>query len=293
MRKMAFAWLAALLVLSGCGKKTEEPQFVNTAMHQEFLEDGVVTGTYDYYSPVDDRGLITGVEEYTDGVLQFRSSFEYDEFGNITRVTEERDGITETAEYKNTLDKKGRVLRQEIWIDDIMTSFEEHTYDRKGNETSHHASHWNEVEEEFDWRTYTMTYDWKGNLAKKELHWDFNDEYIIWEYEDGQCIRQTSYQEETDLVTEYWEYAYDEKDRCIRESRHGKDGEPELYNEYIYNDDAGTKTRTCYYADGTVDDHSDIFTYDEYGNEIMRERIQDGEVYWRIQNTYELLEAAP
>ncbi len=292
MLKLFCAFLS-LLLFSGCSVKEEEPQFVCTATHQEFLDNGVVTGTNDYYASLNEQGLVAGVEDYTDGVLTFRSTYEYDAFGNVTRVTEERDGITEIAEYKNTLDKKGRILRQEIWKEDVLTSVREITYDRNGNETSHHAMHWHDDGQLDGSRSYTMRYDWKGNLTRQELHWDFNDEYIIWEYKDGLCIRQTSYQEETDQVTEYWEYTYDEEDRCTREARYTGDGSLELYNEYVYDEEARTKTRTCHRADGTVDKHSDLFTYDEHGNEILQERIREGEVYWRIQHTFELPEVTP
>lgn len=317
MRKMAFVLL--LLVLTGCAPKKEEPQFVNTATHQEFLENGIITGTNDYYAPVDDRGLVIGVEEYSNGVLTFRSSFAYDSFGNVIQVTEEKDGTSKTSEYKNTLDEKGRILRQEIWSEGTMLSFEEHSYDRKGNETHHHSSLWNQIEQETDWRTHTMEYDRKGNLIRKELHWNFNDEYIVWEYENGQCIRQTSFQEETglvtekqentydkngnqtgttyhnpvtDKVTERWEYAYDEQGRCIRETRYGKTGEPEMYREYAYDDEARTMTSTPYNTKGMLHESHDVYHYDEYGNEILRERYEDGEVYWRISFTWERLETA-
>lgn len=317
MRKMAFILL--LLVLTGCAPKKEEPQFVNTATHQEFLENGIIAGTSDYYAPVDDRGLVTGVEEYTNGVLTFRSSFSYDPFGNIIRVTEERDGTTKTSEYKNTLDEKGRILRQEVWTEGTMVSFEEHSYDHKGKETRHHSSLWNEIEQSTDWRTYTMEYDRKGNLVRKELHWNFNDEYILWEYENGQCIRQTSFQEETglvtekqentydkngnqtgtthhnpvtDKVTERWEYTYDEQGRCILETRYGKTGEPESYREYVYDDEKRTMTSTPYHTKGMLHQSQDVYHYDEYGNEILRERYEDGEVYWRISFTWEPLETA-
>lgn len=292
MRKF-ICMLAALLLLTGCGAMKKTPRFVCTATHQEFLENGVVTSTSDYCTLVDDRGLVTGVESYTDGVLQFRSTFEYDEFGNTIRVTEEQDGTTRIADYKNTLDKEGRILRQEIWVGNAMTSFEEYTYDRRGNEIRNHQNYWYEGQEEADWRTYTKTYNWRGDLTWKELHWNFNDEYTVWEYEDGLCIRQTNYETESNTAAECWEYSYDEKGRCIRESRYGKPGELELYHEYIYDDTDRTMTRTCYRADGTVDNLIDVFTYDEHGNEILQERILDGEVYWRIRHTYEQIEVVP
>ena len=320
MKKAFLLLLSLLLTLSGWGLKAEEPEYICTAMHQEFLENGVVTSTYDYCSPVDDQGLVTGVEEYKDGVLTLRSTFTYDEYGNTLQVVEEKDGIRKVADYKNTLDRQGRILRQEVWVDGTMTSFEEHSYDKKGNETRFHSSLWNSVTEQTDWRTYTMRYDWRGNLIQKELHWNFNEEYTIWEYEDGHRIRQTSYLEETgqvteklentfdeqgnqtrkvyrnpvtDKETEFWEYTYDEQGRCIRESRYSKTGTLEHYRETVYDDEARTKTSTYFNADGTQDTASSpvMITYDAHGNEISKEYYHDGEVYWRITYVWELPEA--
>ena len=40
-----------------------------------------------------------------------------------------------------------------------------------------------------------------------------------------------------------------------------------------------------------MDTDYDIQTFDEYGNEILREMYRDGEVYWRIRYDYKLIEA--
>ena len=108
--------------------------------------------------------------------------------------------------------------------------------------------------------------------------------------EKGQVIKAETYDGEQLMSTT--EYTYDEKDRCIREARYAGDGTLELYHEYVYDEKTRTKTRTCYYADGTADNHSDVYTYDEYGNEVLLEKLRDGEVYWRIQYNYVLLETA-
>ena len=64
------------------------------------------------------------------------------------------------------------------------------------------------------------------------------------------------------------------------------------YTEYTWDDTGRVQTEMSYYADGTPRNHFDVFTYDEYGNQIMQERYQDGEVYWRISYVYEQLKAA-
>ena len=292
MRKLLISLLAVLILCSGCAAGEETaPQFIRTYSHQDHLTNGVVTGTNDFYYQFNSQGLVTCLETYRDDTLFSRSTWEYDEFGNIIHHTEEQDGTIKEYDYKIELDEAGRMLRQEIWLGDVRTRLREITYNRQGEEATHHVTAWHEDGQLDGSGDYTMTYNWKGELTR-EVHLREPGDSCVWEYQDGLCVRQTSYEAETHAITDYWEYTYDNKDRCIRESHHAGDGTLELYHEYVYDDAARTKVRTCYRADGTVDTYSDTYTYDEHGNEIMLERFQDGEVYWRIQNTYELLETA-
>lgn len=292
MRKLFFILLAVLMLCSGCAAGEEAaPQFIRTYCHQEHLTDGVLTGTNDFFYQFNSQGLVTCLETYRDDTLFSRSAWEYDEYGNITRHTEEQDGIAKVYDYKNDLDEAGRILRQEVWLGDVRTRLREITYNRQGEEATHHVTAWHENGELDGSSDYIMTYNWKGQLTK-QVHLRDSGDQNVQEYKNGLCIRSTSYAAETGAVTDYWEYDYDQKDRCIREARYDGNGALELYHEHVYDDAEGTKTSTCYYADGTVDSYSRIYTYDEHGNEIMQELCRDGEVYWRIQNTYELLETA-
>ena len=51
-------------------------------------------------------------------------------------------------------------------------------------------------------------------------------------------------------------------------------------------------TSTPYHTKGMLHQSQDVYHYDEYGNEILRERYEDGDVYWRISFTWEPLETA-
>ena len=292
MRKMLFLLLAALM-LSGCGANDEKPQFIHTSVCHEFLKDGTVTGTDDYFYTRNDQGLVICEERYQDGILFSRTEWEYDAHGNVIRVTEKQDSNVTTTEYRNTLDEKGQILRQETWKDGTRILLREITYDHRGNEVSHRITEWYDPREEAAEDHYTMTYNKKGELIRQELHRLFSGERCVSEYKNGLCIRQTSYASESNAVTDQWEYSYDKQGRRTREARYGETGDLKLYHEYVYDDTAHTMTRTCYYGDGTVDNYSDVSTYDEYGNEILLEKLRDGEVYWRIRYTYEPLETAP
>ena len=293
MRKMLFTLLAVLILCSGCAAGEDAaPQFIRTYSHQDHLTNGVVTGTNDFYYQFNSQGLVTCLETYRDDTLFSRSTWEYDEFGNIIHHTEEQDGTIKEYDYKIELDEAGRMLRQEIWLGDVRTRLREITYNRQGEETTHHVTAWHEDGQLDGSGDYTMTYNWKGQLTR-QVHLLASGAEYVWEYQDGLCVRETSYEAESHAITYYWEYTYDEKDRCIRQARYAGDGTLELYHEYVYDDTARTKTRTCYLADGPVDNYFDVFTYDEHGNQIMQERYEDGEVYWRIQDTYELLETDP
>ena len=284
--------LALSVVLCGCSAQEEDlPAFVNTAIKQEFLDDGVVTGTANDIFTYNEDGLAVYSERYQDGVLVSKTIREYDDFGNPIKITTEENDTTQVIEYKNTLDKDGRILKQEQYQNGKLISLDEFTYDKNGNELTHEYHFYSEIEGMSDWRKYTKTYNFKGDLTRQTLHWDFNDEYIIWDYEDELCVRQASYETETDKLVEYWIYTYDENGKQIRKSRYDDADNLEFYNEYTWDDTGLVQTEMSYNADGTPRNHFDVFTYDEHGNQIMQERYQDGAVYWRISNVYEKLNA--
>lgn len=293
MKKLSICVLAAVLLLTlvGCFPKEEAvPSFIRTENKQEFLEDGVITlvanETYDY----NEAGLVIYSERYQDSILLSTTTWEYDEFGNPSRITTEGTDKVEISEYKYTLDKDGRILRQETYQNGTLTTVDTFTYDEKGNELTHEYNWYSESEEMPDWRKYTKTYDKKGALTGETLHWNFNNEYTVWDYEDKLCVRQARYETETDKLTEYWTYTYDEKGNQIRKSQYDGDDTLLYYNEYTWDDTGLIQTERIYNADGTPRNHFDVFTYDEYGNQIMQERYRDGEVYWRIIDVYTQLE---
>jgi len=291
MRKTVGILLAViLLALCGCHAKTEAPQFVNTACRQTFLKKGEVTGTDDFLYTRNDQGLVTDGERWSDGILTEQTHWEYDVWGNPVRITTVGTEVQQISKYNNTLDEEGRILRQEEWTDGVLTSVREITYNRHGKEATHHVTSWHKNGDLDGSSDYTMFYNRKGELTR-QVHLLENGNEYVWEYQNGLCVRETSYEAQTHAVTYYWEYTYDEKDRCTREARYTGDGTLELYHEYVYDDAARTKVRTCYFADGTADNYSDKYTYDEHGNEIMLEKFRDGEIYWRIEYSYEMLEA--
>ena len=293
MRKSMLLMAVLLIFLTGCSQKEESaPIFIMTENNQEFLKDGVVTGMDCYTYTYNDEGLAIYGERHQDGSLFSTTSWEYDEFGNPVTITTEENGIVQISEYKNTLDKEGHILRQEMYLNDMLTSVDVYTYDEKGNELTHEYNFFAEIEEMSDWRKYTKTYNCKGELTQQTLHWNFNEEYIIWDYEDGLNVRQTSYESETDKIVEYWVYTYDEKGNELRKSRYDGADNLSYYTEYTWDDTGRVQTEMNYNADGAPRNHFDVFTYDEYGNQIMQERYQDGEVYWRISYVYEQLKTA-
>jgi len=291
MRKPVLLMVVLLILLTGCFTKEEAvPTFIMTENNQEFLEDGVIIGTDNHTYTYNEDGLVIYSERHQDGSLFSTTTWEYDDFGNPIKITTEANDFVEILEYKNTLDKDGRILRQETYSNGDLLSLDEYFYDGSGNELTHEYNFFSENEEVSDWRMYTKSYNWKGELTQQTLHWNFNDEYIIWDYENELCVRQTSYENGTEKIIEYWINTYDEKGNQIQESRYDAENNLEFRTEYTWDDTGKVQTKMNYDADGTPRNHFDVFTYDEYGNQIMQERYQDGEVYWRISYAYEMLE---
>lgn len=277
--------------LTACAAEAAESPntFREISYTSEYLTDGIITSTDHYEYSYNNLGQLILSIGYENGTETSRAALEYDEHGNMVRkVTVSKEG-TSVLENRFTLDDQDRICRQESYTDGILTSIDEFTYDRQGNEISHSYTG-KSVGHEDDIRHYNKTYDNEGNLTRQTMRWNFNNEYYIWEYSDGLETKKTTYNANTDEVVEYWENTYDENGFLIKESRHSANGTPGLCHEYTRDETGLVVTRRTYDANGNPNSHTDIFTYDEYGNKLMQERCRDGQVYWRISSTYELIE---
>ena len=289
MRKTILLLVSLLLVLCGCAtEKDTEPKFVAIAYNTEFLESGVVTGTNNYSYTYNDAGLMLSSEHHQNDLLLSKETYEYDEFGNLIKVMTESNDTVETTEFQYTMDEKDRILRREEYQNGELCYVVEFTYDKKGKELTREQTLFSGNEEP-DWRKYTKEYDRKGELIRETLDWNFNGEYIIWDYEDELCIRQTAYNKGNDKIEEYYVNTYDEKGNLIRESQYDAADNLKRYTEYTWDETGRVRTRKNYSADGTLQSHSSVVTFDEYGNEIMRENYRDGELYMKTYYTYEQL----
>ena len=294
MKKISVVFLllaSLLLILCGCATEKEtEPKFFEIARNHEYLNDGVVTKADNYSYTYNDVGLVIFSEHHQNGLLLSQESYEYDEFGNLVKVITESNGTDESSElkYNYTMDEEGHILRDEMYQNGELRFVHEFTYDKKGNELTQEQTLFSKNEES-NWRKYTKDYNRKGELIRETLHWNFNEEYIIWDYEDERCIRQTVYEKDTDKIVEYFVNTYDEKGNLIRESQYDAADNLKCYTEYTWDETGRVQTIKDYSADGTLQSDFDVLTFDEYGNEIMHERYSDGELYWKTYHIYEQL----
>jgi len=289
MRKTILLFVSLLLILCGCATAKEaEPKFVVIAYNRESLNDGIVTGTDHYSYTYNDAGLMLSSEHHQNGLLLSKESYEYDEFGNTVKIITESNDTVETREFKYTMDEEGHILREEIYQNGELCFVDEFTYDKKGNELTHELTSFPKNEESI-WRKYTKEYNRKGELIRETLDWNFNGEYIVWEYEDELCIRQTAYNKGNDQIEEYFVNTYDEKGNLIRESQYDAADNLKYYTEYTWDETGRVQTRRDYYADGTLESYSSVVTFDEYGNKIMGENYYDGELDMKTYYVYEQL----
>ena len=289
MKKTILLFTSLLFILCGCATAKEpEQKFVAIAYKTEYFTDGIVTQTDHYSNTYNDAGVITSSEHHKNGLLLSQESYEYDEFGNLVKVIAESNDVVETTEYKYTMDEEGHILRREENRDGELCFVEEFTYDKKGNELTQEQTSFSKNEDPY-WRKYTKEYNRKGELIKETLHWNFNVEYIVWDYEDERCIRQTAYNKGNDQIEEYHVNTYDEKGNLIRESQYDAADNLECYTEYTWDETGRVQTKKYYSADGTFQNDYNVYTYDEYGNKIMNECYRDGEVHLITYYVYQQL----
>lgn len=288
MKKMtAFLLSFALLTLSGCAAEetNAEPQFRQNTYTSEYLTDGNVVSVFRAESTYSSEGALTGWVEYEDGLKTKNASYEYDENGNLLRYTVTSDTESVVNEMQYVLDDQKRILRKEEYRNGTLAYSEENSYDTKGRITASTMTYdSDDGSQGITQREYT--YNWRGELEQCKTTRIPNGNYSLMTYENGMEHQLTQFDAQG-VMTEYVSYIYDDAGFHSQWIRCGSDGTVEHTCKRIPDETGLVITELHYDAKGFQTNHHDVFTYDEYGNLLMQERYEDGEVYWRISYTYE------
>ena len=269
-----FLLLATALLLCGCGKaeEPENPYRLKTTIHETF-HNGEAS-PWRFENIYNENGYLMEVQEYENDVLDVRTLYEHDAYGNIVRTTAiHPDGTQTIGEDKLTLDKQHRVIYSESIWNGEPSATTEHEYNKDGLETKLYINRIGELNGE-DWKSYVdSTYDRKGNLIRQDIRWEPSDSessHTLYHYEQDRLLRTETYKEE--ILDSYTDYTYDETGLI--------------------------QTAISYEADGTLQSKH-VTTFDEYGNtlevvayayasEIARFGETDEEPDSRTTNIYEL-----
>lgn len=242
MRKILWMLLAALLLLSGCGKKEalENPYRLKTQILESYRDGGVrlvrSENTYD------ENNCVTEQQTFHDE--QWHSTFEYtwDDYGNIISLHQTYANGTESLREETlTLDDQHRVIHSETDWEDGRHMIAEYSYNADGQTTREYIHRPGFLDGE-DWNSYVdRTYDRHGNLIREDCRWEpgNNSSYTLYSYEKDRLLRE--------------EYIVGE--------------ELESYTEYTYEENGLIQTAIAYKADGTLHDKH-VSTFDEYGNTL-------------------------
>ena len=279
--------LSLLLLLCGCGQQEAEPEteFQMLTHTDEYYTDGVLRTSSHITYTYNEKGLAIQSTQYDDGVLSSSTDYEYDENGNLTRHVIHTDDRESVTTFTYTLDDRGNILRMESYVDGRLDYMEENTYDARGFlKTRTETTLWEDGEQ--DVRTRTFVYNWRGELKQSKNHFAPHGSYHLTTFQDGREY-QTTYFDAKGAVTNYFTHYYDDTGFEYQWVRCGAEGTVEHTCKREKDETGLVITELHYDAAGALDNYYDVYTYDEYGNQLLRERYENGEVYWRIYQTYE------
>ena len=105
MKKTILLFASLLFILCGCATAKEpEQKFVATAYTQEYLNDGIVTGTDHYSYTYNDQGLIAVKTILNkDDSIAAQWSYTYNEKGDVIKEDNGNYGYTYTYVYGETI----------------------------------------------------------------------------------------------------------------------------------------------------------------------------------------------
>lgn len=297
MKKLFALLLCAVLILClcACSSKPEEQAnpYRPVSYRNEYFENGVLTSQDLTEYRYDEQGFQIEAVYYEDGMQKRTNLYENDAYGNVLKVTSITDTSANLYENKLTLDDQNRVLRQEEYVDGVLSSTMEYSYDNQGNIAS-------EIYTIMEDGTVThvrhreMTYDRKGNLLREIC--TLNDgSYIQYDHKDGRRVKSTRF-EPNGEISQYWEYTYNDAGHPIKEASYTcetngdtRTSRLSTYNLYTYDDTGLVVTKTAHTVEERPFLPYTVTTYDEYGNQLQLEKYQDGQLYWRISQEFELV----
>lgn len=241
-RRLSF-FLAAALLLCGCGK-AQEPENTYRIKSQtyESYQDGA-SFLWRFENVYNEKGWLVERLEYENDVLDVKTLYEHDAYGNIIRTTSILpDGTQNVSEEKLTLDEQHRVVYSESTWNGEPSATTEYGYNANGQITKLYINRIGALEGE-DMKSFVdRTYDRKGRLTREDTRWepDHNDSsYTLYHYEKDDLLRTETYKNEA-LYT---------------------------YTDYTYDESGLVQTAISYDSDGTLRSKH-ITTFDEYGNQL-------------------------
>jgi antitoxin component YwqK of YwqJK toxin-antitoxin module len=249
----------AVMALSACGSKVNNVTTGNKTSTDNVQEE-LQTVLSEESTDKTDTVLKTQTlylctkETYYDenGVITSQCEYEYDEYGNKTKVVNTNgDGSVTVVQYTREYDDNNNILKE--------TSYNE-------DGTSEEA--------------YEATYYSSGEIKERTNYYNgvIGDYY---EYdENGNSLLHISYYD----GEEYYRYAYeyDQNGNEIKSTCTTEDGETVTTYEYASNNTL--LHEVSYYSDGTV---KEDITYDSYGNAISDIYYGEYESDYSYENEYD------
>lgn len=179
--------------------------------------------TYNYTYEFNDEGNPVEVLCYSDGKLNSRHVYDYDEDGNLIQETDfDEDG---QEQFRYVYDERGFLIEEVTLLDGKEQFHYTNNYDKNGNisETISDEDYRTVYDYDKDGKligaiTYdplgeersrqSYDYDENGNLIKKSIYWGDDERYrTVYKYdENGNQIESVHYEDDTETERETYEW---------------------------------------------------------------------------------------
>ncbi|MBP3684381.1 MAG: hypothetical protein J6J12_05395 [Oscillospiraceae bacterium] len=262
MKKLLALILTMICVVSlmGCGKTEtlENPYRLKTQILERYHNGETQTTRTEYI--YDENGWLIETQTFDGEEWWYTTRFIRDEKGNSQgSETSYADG-TQMKEVALTLDKQGRMLTSESYLNGKLEKTTEYGYNDDGQITKRYTTTIDTLGGEDRVSCIDSTFDQQGNLVREDVRWEPGNEtgYNLYLYENGKLIREESYSGEK--LDVYKEYTFD--DTGLVQTALTKKGETFIQSKHVT-------------------------TFDEYGNPLEVLAFAYGSEFARLGKTEE------